>query len=486
MEADVGRNAGNMVVEVPGEELDPEDCAGWMKVRTNGRSDGSAEARPNSHVARRVIERIERGAKMPRVLPREAIKVIMRPRGGLDLSRVSIVKVMCAIGKAARVEMEDMGKDTLCPNVQQNIVVVCTEDEQRVRRYANVEVLVVEGKSFETKAYVAAPYGTTKGVIRGVPLEHSAEDIDRNVVGPRNPTARATQRIGSSATVIVVFEGEVVPRQVYYGGGVLRCSLYRKHFEVCFVCGRVGHRSDVCPTPEMKRCMGCGVSGQQEHECTPRCKLCGGQHVTGDRVCRNRFRTPYIVRKRFWERKELDHKSRGGSLSGAGAVRGEDFPDLGGSRSVSTERGDSRSRSRSRGEERQVSWAQVVKSGDEEMEKLREDNRRQAGEIMELRKENKELMEKVEMLTGVIKQLAAKVEKIAAEGEPSHLGAPPAKRKSAGGGGGSDVSGMEKQIIDLNERVVRQEGGLRKVNEKLDEVARVVMGIESFLTQWKK
>ncbi|KAM7285736.1 uncharacterized protein ISCGN_032621 [Ixodes scapularis] len=196
-----------MVVEVPGEELNPEDCAGWMKVRTNGRSDGSAEARPNSHVARRVIERIERGAKMPRVLPREAIKVIMRPRGGLDLSRVSIVKVMCAIGKAARVEMEDMGKDTLCPNVQQNIVVVCTEDEQRARRYANVEVLVVEGKSFETKAYVAAPYGTTKGVIRGVPLEHSAEDIDRNVVGPRNPTARATQRIGSSATVIVVFEG---------------------------------------------------------------------------------------------------------------------------------------------------------------------------------------------------------------------------------------------------------------------------------------
>lgn len=105
---------------------------------------------------------------------------------------------------------------------------------------------------------------------------------------------------------------------------------------------------------------------------------------------------------------------------------------------------------------------------------------------MELRKENKGLMEKVEELTGVIKQLAAKVEKIAAEGEPSHLGAPPAKRKSAGGGGGSDVSGMEKQIIDLNERVVRQEGGLRKVNEKLDEVARVVMGIESFLTQWKK
>ncbi|KAM7315733.1 uncharacterized protein ISCGN_005516, partial [Ixodes scapularis] len=306
---------------------------------------------------------------------REAIKVIMRPRGGLDLSRVSIVKVMCAIGKAARVEIKDMGKDTLCPNVQQNIVVVCTEDEQRARRYANVEVLVVEGKSFEKKAYVAAPYGTTKGVIRGVPLEHSAEDIDRNVVGPRNTTARATQRIGSSATVIVVFEG---------------------------------------------------------------------------------------------------------------ALRGEDFPDLGGSRSVSRERGDSRSRSRSRGEERQVSWAQVVKSDDEEMEKLREDNRRQAGEIMELRKENKGLMEKVEELTGVIKQLAAKVEKIAAEGEPSHLGAPPAKRKSAGGGGGSDVSGMEKQIIDLNERVVRQEGGLRKVNEKLDEVARVVMGIESFLTQWKK
>ncbi|XP_049270289.1 E3 ubiquitin-protein ligase UBR3-like [Rhipicephalus sanguineus] len=63
-----------------------------------------------------------------------------------------------------------------------------------------------------------------------------------------------------------------------------KCSLYRKHVDICYVCGKLGHRADVCPNPGETICRGCEIKNPDEqHQCDPTCKLCGGHHPTADK-----------------------------------------------------------------------------------------------------------------------------------------------------------------------------------------------------------
>ncbi|CAN7998796.1 unnamed protein product, partial [Ixodes hexagonus] len=149
-----------------------------------------------------------------------------------------------------------------------------------------------------------------------------------------------------------------------------KCFLHRKKIECCGQCGRLGHRTDVCPRPKERRCKGCGtLNPPVEHACTPTCGLCGKAHPTGDRKCREKFKTPYIVLQRRWGKKENERdlylkrgeenfpRLPGGASCSRSRSRAE------GRRSRSTSRAGERQRSRSRrGKEHQVSWAGMVSS----------------------------------------------------------------------------------------------------------------------------
>ncbi|KAH7982852.1 hypothetical protein HPB52_007557 [Rhipicephalus sanguineus] len=121
----------------------------------------------------------------------------------------------------------------------------------------------------------------------------------------------------------------------------MRCSLYRKKIDVCYKCGHLGHRMDVCPNPNNRVCRGCGLRNpDQGHQCNPKCDLCGGAHLTADRTCKARYKTPYLVRKRRWEKQaeqslptvedfpSLEHrtpaaKKRALQLSEGGSIAGQ-------------------------------------------------------------------------------------------------------------------------------------------------------------------
>ncbi|KAH7936363.1 hypothetical protein HPB52_021569 [Rhipicephalus sanguineus] len=65
----------------------------------------------------------------------------------------------------------------------------------------------------------------------------------------------------------------------------------RKKHELCTTCGRLGHRADVCPAPNTKKCRGCRMlNPAEDHQCDPRCSLCGKAHLTGDKKCRELFK----------------------------------------------------------------------------------------------------------------------------------------------------------------------------------------------------
>ncbi|KAH7965675.1 hypothetical protein HPB49_009656 [Dermacentor silvarum] len=74
--------------------------------------------------------------------------------------------------------------------------------------------------------------------------------------------------------------------------------------QICSVCLSMGHRADVCPTPDRHRCVVCGTSNPlPEHECTPKCIHCGGDHPGTDPRCPLRQQRPfnksYVLQERL-------------------------------------------------------------------------------------------------------------------------------------------------------------------------------------------
>ncbi|KAH7945710.1 hypothetical protein HPB49_014388 [Dermacentor silvarum] len=360
------RSSGRMVVAVPGTPIDetPENIAGWVVATQRGKKaalnnaetpqqvsapqPGKKAAQPTrAQIIKKVNANFAKTARMPHV-PRGECKVIVRPRGGMLVGKIMMPELVQVIAGAARISLEQIQRDTICPNVAQNIIVISTPEGERVSRYAAIYALMIGNQAYEVCACAAAPENTVKGVIGGIPLSETPEMIRAKVVNIYNGTALEAHRFGNSHAVIVLFKGDKVPSYVKYCGALIRCRLYRQHKEVCRTCGQVGHRRDVCPRPNVVVCFACGKanSGENhEQDCKPRCKLCGGSHPTGTGNCANKFKTPFLLRKREHERKMAAEKAGKSAQSKARFSRKDEFPDL----SPSKQEGRRKSRSKSRG-----------------------------------------------------------------------------------------------------------------------------------------
>lgn len=435
-----------MNVQVMGEDISPEEItaeSGWKiagerRSRPRHRGTDSApvvDARSNkpgsdcqATTYKNVKGQVIKAGRMP-MLPKEETKIVVRPQGGLDLTRASAPTVTAAILAAAGITSQDSMEDTICPNPPQNIVVVSTSKRANADRYTKIKQIYIQGKLHEVNAYETAPHNTTKGVIRGIPVEEGPRELDEKIVNSRNPLALAAKRIGNTSTVIVAFDGFKVPNYVRYGATLVPCSLYRKQIDVCYQCGRLGHRKDVCPNPTNRICRGCGLTNPDpDHPCTPKCSLCGGAHLTADKPCRARYKTPYVVRKRQWERQKANIQ-----------LSQQDFPPLrpGATKSRSTSRDRSpshsgrrrrrsstasRSGSKTPSPADKVSWADTVcgaaREGSGGAPKVSE--RTQAtdnGVVEALRKENAVMRELIQKLMQEMRELRR--ERTAAE-QPKH------------------------------------------------------------------
>lgn len=359
---------GRMAIAVHGsveDEETPKARAGWLQVRygrgrqaTNNNSDNgtgtsdqphkssettTGQGRPTktltrAQFARKVNNATEKAARMPRDMARDENKVVIRPRGGLTVGKVKPTNLMRAIARAAGMDLQDAAaEDTAYPNAAQNIIVVSTPSEERANRYADIRRIELDAQTFEVYAYGTAPDNTVRGVIHNIPVEDTEEDINAYLKCSYNSTVLGAHRIGTSEAVIVLFQGDRVPTHVRYAGVMIKCTIYKQHREVCKHCGQVGHRRDVCPTPNLKVCFGCGKADpDQDHEktCQPHCKLCGGQHPTGDKNCKNRYKTPFQVKKRQWEAKNAKTaanaigESRPSSALKTRLSRKDEFPEL--------------------------------------------------------------------------------------------------------------------------------------------------------------
>lgn len=413
------RSSGRTAITVPGTDDDADagpradedaapgnrDRAGWIQVvplrrRKNqagkqgthpqhapsptGKPSPDSASQPRTprqptraQFANKVNAVMTKTARMPNFASRDENRVVVRPRGGLVVGKVLLTDLRRAVFAAAGVDVAALEEDSVSPNAAQNILVISTPSEERTLQYELIQEIAIGGATYEAYAYRAAPEDSSRGVIRGVGLEDTAENIHRFVVNRHNPTAMDAHRLGKSTAVVILFDGGKVPSYVRYGGMITRCYLYRQHREVCKTCGQVGHRKDVCPTPTARVCFACGQRNpgpDHEQRCKPNCKLCGGPHATGTKSCKNKFKTPFQVKKRQWQRKLNEEQAKSAPAPPALKVRisrRDDFPELdqraarGGSREKSRDRSASgvargdRRRDLSRG----PTWATVAVGG---------------------------------------------------------------------------------------------------------------------------
>ncbi|KAH6928793.1 hypothetical protein HPB50_019525 [Hyalomma asiaticum] len=105
------------------------------------------------------------------------------------------------------------------------------------------------------------------------------------------------RRLGTSNKVRLTFSGKVKQRYVSHDALLIPVQPYKKTVLACSRCGSVRHRPDTCPGPEPDLFGICGKAvaltdgTRAPHECTPRCALCAGPHVTGDRRCKEHYRS---------------------------------------------------------------------------------------------------------------------------------------------------------------------------------------------------
>ncbi|KAL1468570.1 hypothetical protein MTO96_041412 [Rhipicephalus appendiculatus] len=209
----------------------------------------------------------------PRVTPRRLQRIPL-PQRHRPLLRTQAPVVGREVAK----------EDSICLNERQNLILV--------RRYAGICKLRIGDREFEANAYIAGPENTSKGLIKGVTLDETPADVATSLVNHHNPRILHAKRTGNAINVIILFDGYYVPRYVNKSGMVMRCTFYKKHIDMYYERGPVGHSADVCTNPNDK-CHGYGCSiPLDDHWCEPVCLLCEKGHLTGDRKCKAKYKPP--------------------------------------------------------------------------------------------------------------------------------------------------------------------------------------------------
>ncbi|KAH7943720.1 hypothetical protein HPB52_010476 [Rhipicephalus sanguineus] len=264
--------------------------------------------RPRQRGRRTAVNSV--ASKQPR-LPSDAVKLIVRPRGGLLLSKINNFQLFEAVCTAANFPKASIrGEDLFQVNLKQNTFAHCTPAVERAERVLRLKELVIDAHTYKISVYCAPDESQGRGVIRSVDLRLDRQGIHEELEDPRNPPIVDFRRLGNPTAGLLTFKEPRVPMWIHLCNARHRCNLYKKKFEVCYGCSELGHRADVCASTVIK-CRSFAIPDPpSDHVCVSTCRLCGKQHITGESRCKEIYRTPYIIKRRQWEALQQEEDSK--------------------------------------------------------------------------------------------------------------------------------------------------------------------------------
>lgn len=150
------------------------------------------------------------------------------------------------------------------------------------------------------RAFIPSVNVTRMGVVRGVPISYTDEEILSNITVPmgcgnilkvrrlkKKTIVNGNAEFIGIETVVLTFDGQILPKRVFMCYNSLPVDLYIYPTIQCFNCCRYGHIKSQCrSTP---RCFKCGGShtghGCELEEDSLYCCLCSGSHIATSKKC---------------------------------------------------------------------------------------------------------------------------------------------------------------------------------------------------------
>ncbi|KAH7957993.1 hypothetical protein HPB51_028021 [Rhipicephalus microplus] len=248
---------------------------------TRASQDNASILRPPSHAVAQ--ERQSRAAPKPPPLPRSDYKIILRVRGGLNCAVIHPCVLRQIILKAAGLPISDRtSSDQIRVNSINHTVLISTPDLDRADLYHGIRLLNFNGTPHEVATHVADPVDTCRGTVL-LPSDYSEDEIISTLRRCNPKLTIGCTTPGSTETILIIFQGKIVPYYVHYDGCALRCRPFRQKVEACTRCRQIGHRQDVCTNTSDTLCPKCGLKdAPMDHECDHVCVVCNGNHETAD------------------------------------------------------------------------------------------------------------------------------------------------------------------------------------------------------------
>ncbi|KAH7960585.1 hypothetical protein HPB49_021363 [Dermacentor silvarum] len=172
--------------------------------------------------------------KRSQLLLIDDLKVVFRPRDGLNLVEWPQHSIARAIGTAAQSNESTLHLLTIHIRREQNFAVVSTPDEELAARLQLIKALCLANARlnarsslyawYEVQAYVAGPDASCKGLISGIEKNTTPTTLMTNLRSPMAQVLHA-RMMGNSTTAIITFSGIRVPRYIprprssYYDSG---------------------------------------------------------------------------------------------------------------------------------------------------------------------------------------------------------------------------------------------------------------------------
>lgn len=234
----------------------------------------------------------------PPRLPQNNYTIVYRPRDGLRVASLTTQELTAAFAVKCNLLLPDFfRKVTLLLQPVPNVLVASTADPDLAITLSEIDSLQLATRLLEFSAYMKPPPGSSRGVIHGLDPVITEDNLMEYLQG-NAPTLLHARIMGKTRSALLTFRTKFVPYYVKVGSVLIRCRPFRRSVQVCRVCGELGHRSDVCPTPDHPKCLNCGLPNPPtSHSCDPKCQLCLLPHATAGKDCPRRFLPQLPARK---------------------------------------------------------------------------------------------------------------------------------------------------------------------------------------------